>query len=132
MMGRTSLSADPPQVVVCASHPKPEVEIAWKARTLLHELAHVWIGQNSSQEDAFTAAMGLPTWSNRDYPWHERASEHAAEILMWGLQDGAYDIDARLRGPECGELADAYEMLTGIVVVCPTASETDAVKGRDS
>ena len=105
---------------VCATHPNPEVEEQWRQRTLLHEMAHAWIDQNVGSENlsAFTELRGLETWSSRDVKWEERATEHAAEIFMWGIQDGDYNPDFRIDGTSCSELAAGYELLSGVTVEC--------------
>ena len=38
-------------IAICATHDNPEVQEQWRQRTLLHELAHAWIGQNVSTEN---------------------------------------------------------------------------------
>ena len=113
-----------PSIVVCATHSNSEVEDTWRQRTLLHELAHAWIAQNVSAEgmDAFTELRGLEVWSSRDVAWEQRATEHAAEIFMWGIQDGDYNVDFRIDGTTCGELAAGYELLTGVGVACETGA----------
>lgn len=112
------------KIAVCATHDNPEVETVWRQRTLLHEIAHAWIDQNVSPEDleAFTELRGLETWSSREVKWEDRATEHAAEIFIWGIQDGDYKVDFRIDNTSCGELAAGYELLTGVEVGCPVSS----------
>ena len=112
--------ADYTIIVICATHDNPNVEETWRQRTLLHELSHAWVDQNVSTEtrSAFTELRGLEEWSSREVNWEHRATEHAAEILMWGLQDGDYNIDFRIDDTSCEELSAAYEQLTGITVAC--------------
>ena len=113
--GRTHFTdEDLATIVVCATHNNPEVEDSWRQRTLLHELAHAWIDQNVSTERtrAFMELRGLDEWSSRNVAWEKRATEHAAEILMWGLQDGDYKIDFRIEGTESDELTAGYQLLT--------------------
>ena len=111
-------------IAICATHDNPEVETAWRQRTLLHEMAHAWIDQNVGDEniEAFTELRGLETWSSRDANWEERATEHAAEIFMWGIQGGEYNVDFRIDGTSCPELEAGYELLTGINVGCEATS----------
>jgi hypothetical protein len=111
-------------IAVCATHDNPEVESTWRQRTLLHEIAHAWVDQNVTAEnlDAFTQLRGLEVWSSRDAKWEERATEHAAEIFMWGIQDGDYAIDFRIDNTTCSELAAGYELLTGVTVGCDAAT----------
>lgn len=114
----------PAHVTVCATHVNPEVQEQWRQRTLLHEMAHAWINENVSTKgmEAFTELRGLETWSSRDFAWELRATEHAAEILMWGIQDGDYNVDFRIDGTSCGELSAGFELLTGASVECPPQS----------
>ncbi|MDJ0665358.1 MAG: hypothetical protein QNJ75_12475 [Acidimicrobiia bacterium] len=107
-------------IVVCATHDNPAVEETWRKRTLLHELSHAWIDQNVIDENlsSFTELRGLEEWSSREVNWEHRATEHAAEILMWGMQDGDYNIDFRIDGTSCDELSAGYELLTGISISC--------------
>ena len=107
-------------IKVCATHDNPAVEETWRKRTLLHEMAHAWIDQNVADENlsSFTELRGLEEWSSRSVDWEHRATEHAAEILMWGLQGGDYNIDFRIDGTSCDELSAGYELLTGISISC--------------
>ena len=65
---------------------------------------------------------GLTEWSARHVNWETRGAEHAAEIFMWGIQDGDYDVDFRLADTSCAGLAAAYELLTDVAVSCETTS----------
>ncbi len=111
-------------IAICATHDNPEVETTWRQRTLLHELAHAWIDQNVNAERiaAFSELRGLEEWSSRSVKWEERATEHAAEIFMWGIQGGDYKIDFRLDKTECDELSTGYELLTGVSMTCDEAA----------
>ena len=60
----------------------------------------------------------VDTWMSRDRSWQDRGAEHAAEVFMWGVQDGDYRLDFRLDEADCSELSAAYEILTGDVVAC--------------
>lgn len=107
-------------IVVCATHRSAAVEETWRQRTLLHELAHAWVDQNVDDEDllAFTELRGLEEWSSRSVKWEDRATEHAAEILMWGMQHGDYNIDFRIEDTSCVSLSAGYELLARIVIEC--------------
>jgi hypothetical protein len=96
------------------------VEDGWRRRTLLHEVAHAWIDQNVDQTTtaAFMELRGTEVWAAWDHAWEDRGTEHAAETLMWGIQDGDYKIDFRLDNVDCDELSAGYEMLTGTTVSC--------------
>ena len=55
--------------------------------TLLHEMGHAWIDQNVAQtvRERFTEMRGLRAWNQSTVPWDDRAYEHGAEIIAWGL-----------------------------------------------
>ncbi len=115
---------DQAKIAICATHSNPDVQLQWRQRTLLHELAHAWIDENVSPADlaAFTELRGLETWSPRDVAWEERATEHAAEIFMWGIQGGDYTVDFSIDGTSCPELSEGYELLSGVAVACDTTT----------
>lgn len=95
--------------------------------TLIHEMAHAWVEANltSTAKRGFMAHRGLSVWADRSVPWIQRANEHAAEIIAWGVEeesrlvtwvqsDGSR-IHKLLSIPDSTptELAVAYELLTG-------------------
>lgn len=107
---------DPHIVVICNPNEK------LRSRTLVHELAHVWVAQNldGPTRAQFLARRNLTTWHDPDVPWSERGTEHAAEIIAWGVSDlpcwavphtinGSHDIDT---------LAAQFEVLTGQAPHC--------------
>ena len=57
--------------------------------TMLHELSHAWANLNLSdiERAAFAAHRGLAAWNDQADPWHDRGTEHAAEIVAWALTD---------------------------------------------
>jgi hypothetical protein len=65
----------------------PDSEVA-EHRIILHELAHAWTDHNVTTDlrDAFLESRGLEHWRD-PAPWELRGSEHAAEIIAWGLMD---------------------------------------------
>jgi hypothetical protein len=99
--------------------------------TILHELAHAWTHHNleDQQRATFTTLRGLDGWNDHSRDRGERATEHAAEIIAWGLMDrnllvrwatttdtGSTQLTWRLltiddSGPD--RLIEAYEFLTG-------------------
>lgn len=83
-------------------------------RTILHELAHVWNFAHVSEyrKEAFVTERGLEAWIGDGIDWDRRGSEHAAEILMWGLMDEAVPM-LRLEQRSCADLAVGYRILTG-------------------
>lgn len=57
--------------------------------TLVHELAHAWVETNLTEEAKadFMRHRGLATWNDHSVPWADRATEHAAEIVAWGVEE---------------------------------------------
>lgn len=56
-------------------------------KSILHELAHAWTHSNLTdrQRSEFTALRGLEAWNDHNLEWSERATEHAAETIAWGI-----------------------------------------------
>jgi hypothetical protein len=83
--------------------------------TLLHELGHVWTKQNvdDATRQQFMEFRGLTVWSGADIQRDLSASEHAAEVLSWGLMDES-TWGARLPDSDCAVLAEGFEILTGL------------------
>jgi hypothetical protein len=126
-MGTVRTSASGTLILrVCADHPKPSVRQSWRRRTLVHELAHVWEAQHldGATRDAFMELRGLHEWNNRSLPWAERATEHAAEIITWGIGDPSWRFDARPQS-SCDEMAAGYHLLTG------SAAPREDIEGCD-
>ena len=111
-----------PTVVVCNPH------ASLRHRTLLHELAHVWARSSLTVETrmAFLEARGLGTWCGTDATWSERGSEHAAEIIGWGVSDRpCWELPKSAIGDrDVAVLAAQYELLTGSEPRC----DADAVR----
>jgi hypothetical protein len=83
--------------------------------TMLHELSHVWTAEHVGEEGrlAFMTDRGLSTWNEPTAAWEARASEHAAEIMSWGLAEEPFPL-VRLGEPACDEARAAFTMLTGL------------------
>jgi len=75
-----------------------------------------WVDANVSAdlEARFLRLRQVETWSDHDFDWEERGTEHAAEIISWAL-DGQETGVRRASIPrnEPIQLAEAYELLTG-------------------
>jgi hypothetical protein len=86
---------------------------------LLHELAHVWLRTNLSDDDreAFTRFVGLSVWSDREVEWADQAMEHAAESLAWGLCDRPFTNPHLSESPD--DLRAQFEFLTGRTALQP-------------
>lgn len=107
-------------VHVCATNKRSETQVLWRARTLLHELAHVWVNAATADatRDRFVAVRGLERWFDPDDAWGDRGIEHSAEVFLWGLMRGEYDPDFRVERDDCRSLADGFEVLTGRRIDC--------------
>jgi hypothetical protein len=85
-------------------------------RTLLHEMAHGWVGSTASAglKARFLRLRQLESWNDPEVDWDQRGTEHAAEIIGWALCDqgtGTQLPSFPRNAPE--QLADAYKLLTG-------------------
>jgi hypothetical protein len=85
-------------------------------RTLLHEMAHGWVGSTVSAglKARFLRLRQLESWNDPGVDWQERGTEHAAEIIGWALCDqgtGTQLPSIPRNAPD--QLADAYQLLTG-------------------
>lgn len=82
--------------------------------TLLHEMGHAWIDQNVAQtvRERFTEMRGLRAWNQSTVPWDDRAYEHGAEIIAWGLGNRYMAPSIPDRDPP--GLAAGFEFLTGV------------------
>ena len=105
-----------PTVVVCNPN------ASQRHRTLLHELAHVWVGRSLSAgvRTLFLDARGLTTWCGSDVLWGERGTEHAAEIVAWGLSDHpCWEVPrAEIGDRDMDVLAAQFVLLTGTEPRC--------------
>ena len=90
-----------------------------RERIILHEFAHAWVGENLTSDDreAFLGVRGLGTWRNADTDWKLRGTEHAAEIMFWGLSEQCR-TPGRIGTDEPAILAAAFEFLTGTEPLC--------------
>ncbi len=82
--------------------------------TLLHELGHVWTTQyvDDGTRAAFLETRGLEEWSGPGLARDVSGTEHAAEIIAWGLLVEE-TWQARLPDNECADLVAAFRVLTG-------------------
>jgi hypothetical protein len=87
---------------------------AFARHALLHELGHAWTNTYLNDDDRaeFRELRGLEHWSGSNVPYLERGTEHAAEVLAWGLLE---ECPATVRLPDstCDTLAAAFQFLTG-------------------
>jgi len=116
--GLHSVSQDGHFVEVCG------VGVPSRRRLVLHELAHAWAHDNltQGQRDSLLVERGLEVWSDVETDWSRRGTEHAAEIITWGLAldcDQRYFLNNELIGDESYEdLAELFEFLTGVAPIC--------------
>jgi hypothetical protein len=93
-----------------------------RRRLLLHELAHAWSHEHltKSQRLAFLDLRGLKSWNGPGADWYHRGSEHAAELVKWGLNILCTPQNM-LEGEEHASLETAFESLTGVEPLCQVA-----------
>ena len=106
--GLARTGGDVAKVDICRRSPR---------RVLLHELGHVWASSlDLTAKDAFAEFVGASSWGGSN-EWHQRASEHAAEIIAWALSDGTIKPHTSAFDGFTGiDHAAAFEMLTGNAV----------------
>lgn len=94
--------------------------------TILHELAHAWMhaALDDSAEQRFIDHLGLEVWNDPLVAWDQRAGEHAAETIAWGLMDREMPMP-RIGDPSPDELATNFGILTGIDPLPRTDALTD-------
>ena len=95
-----------------------------RERTILHELAHAWARDNLAPDtrQAFLAMRGLETWHDSDTDWEEQGTEHAAEIIAWGLNHQCR-TPGHIGNYDPATLAAAFEFLTGTQPICETDTD---------
>ncbi len=83
--------------------------------TVLHELAHVWSAEYLSEEQkqAFLDARGLSAWWDPSVPWVAQGTEHAAEIVAWGVAEDDYPL-VRIPHSDCETVVADFRALTGV------------------
>lgn len=99
-------SSDPTQrwqVDICA------VEIL----VVLHELGHAWVAATLSDEerDDYLEAWGLESWGDPATPWRSRGTEHAANLIAWGLHPRP--IGCPLAEGTLARSVEGFQRLTG-------------------
>jgi len=84
-------------------------------RLVLHEMAHAWIDATLDEgaKQRFADHAGLDAWNDKSVFWDERAVEHAAETLAWGLMDRDLAV-IQIGSPTAEQLTDDFRLLTGI------------------
>ena len=67
--------------------------------TLLHEMSHAWTHHHlgAANRAAFVELRDTPTWDSWDFAWSDRATEHAAVVMAWGLMDIPTTVEPRRR-----------------------------------
>ncbi|MDJ0923506.1 MAG: hypothetical protein QNJ77_03005 [Acidimicrobiia bacterium] len=100
-------------VDVCMAEDYPEVFLE---QLIVHELAHAWDVHvlTDAIRSEFMELRKVDIWHSREVHWKHRGTEHAAEIITWGVFDKAMPV-ITLDNVECDELQEGYETLTGMV-----------------
>lgn len=83
-------------------------------RLVLHELAHAW--ETATLDDVcrerFLQLRGLGAWAGDDVEWKQRGIEQIAEIMAWGLADGA--MAPMIDGDRDSQaLSEAFDLVRG-------------------
>jgi hypothetical protein len=112
----------------------PQVDPHW---IILHELGHAWAAANlsDSQREDVVEMRGLEAWNDPGARWNQRGTEHAAEILAWGVAETSR-LPGRIADHDLGSVTEAFQVLTGTEPICDTngaaqqAPPTDAGNRR--
>lgn len=134
-IGRCGLASPtaPATILICvdaagqdptSSRPLTDSPALWPTRLVLHEVAHVWIGQHldATTRDRFVEHVGMTSWDDPSCAWDQRGNEWAAETIAWGLIDRVY-TPTTLGAPPCKQLVEAFKTLTGVqpLTTCPAS-----------
>jgi hypothetical protein len=94
-----------------------------RERAVLHEFAHAWVRDNLSAADreTFLVERNLEVWNDPDVPWEDLGTEHAAEIIRWGLSKQC-PVLGRIGLDDHATLSTAFEKLTGARPICRVAT----------
>jgi hypothetical protein len=81
---------------------------------ILHELAHAWMHLTLDErvEQRFRDHVGLDVWNDDSVPWEQRAVEHAADTIAWGLMDRELLLLRTTGRPSREDLAAGFRILT--------------------
>jgi hypothetical protein len=93
---------------------------------IYHELGHVWSALYLDDADrrAWVELRGLDAWS--DAPYDERGTEHAANIIAFGLSDVFHAPGSNLPNDK-ESLVEAFTWLFGVIPVHMTRGTVEAV-----
>jgi hypothetical protein len=93
------------------------VKVCWNDRfILLHELAHVWASRNlpdAKHEPFLAMRANAVSWASSEVAWAQRGSEHAANVIAWGVLEDPFPI-SRTYPNDPDALRDAFVFLTGM------------------
>lgn len=94
----------------------PQVDPHW---IILHELGHAWASLNldDQQRDRLVVLRWLEAWNDQDARWNERGTEHAAEILAWGLTETSR-LPGRIADHDPASVTEAFRFLTDTEPIC--------------
>lgn len=98
-----------------------------RARAVLHEFAHAWVRDSLSPGDreTFLVERNLDVWNESGVPWEDLGTEHAAEIIRWGLSEHC-PVLGRIGLDGDATLGTAFETLTGAQPICEIATRRTA------
>ncbi|MEO0493361.1 MAG: hypothetical protein AAF081_08090 [Actinomycetota bacterium] len=119
---------DVDHVRICWTHEDPGVEAIVQTQALTHEFGHAWVYENTDAQTraAFVDRTGSTSWADPADDWNDRATERAADLIVWAILDpGALFVDFSVE--PCTTWIDAFELLTGRSA---PASITDCSAGR--
>lgn len=88
-------------------------------RAVAHELAHLYLYSATTGDERadFVHRRRLPTWNGREWDWTERATEHAANLIVWWVWDrdhGDYVYPRTSSAEPAQDLADLAWLLSTV------------------
>ena len=98
--------------------------------TLLHEMSHAWTHHHldAANRAAFVELRNTPTWDSWDFAWSDRAIEHAAVVMAWGLMDVRTTVNP-VGDTSQRALEESFQLLTGLDPIndgsVPSSEPTD-------
>jgi hypothetical protein len=102
--------------------------------TLLHEMSHAWTHHHldAANRTAFVELRNTPTWDSWDFAWSDRAIEHAAVVMAWGLMD-IHTFVQPVGDTSQRALEESFRLLTGFDPIndgsVPTSEPTALAAG---
>jgi hypothetical protein len=80
------------------------------------------------RRDAFLELRGLAVWHDNTYRWNRQGTEHAAEIIAWGVAEETR-LPGRITNHDLGSVTESFRFLTGREPISTTLIEDSTTVG---